>query len=113
METHWLAEKDRLFNLELSEDGKRVQIEEVPWARFGDASGWLTSPAFDMESGYSREAERAMNAADCLMAGYEEQLPGEMKGAETIHRELLRTLDGRDPFWPLWLPFYRSQGGKP
>jgi hypothetical protein len=113
METHWLAEKDRLFNLELSEDGKRVQIEEVPWARFGDASGWLTSPAFDMESGYSREAERAMNAADCLMAGYEEQLPGEMKDAETIHRELLRTLDGRDPFWPLWLPFYRSQGGKP
>jgi hypothetical protein len=113
METHWTSDKDRLFNLELSEDGKRVQVEEVPWARFGDASGWLTSPAFDMESGYSREAERAMNAADNLIAGYHDELPGDLKDSEDVHQELLRTLDAGDPFWPLWLPFYRSKGGKP
>jgi hypothetical protein len=113
METHWLPERDRLFNLELAADGKRVQVEEVPWARFGDASGWLTSPAFDMESGYSREAERAMNAADNLIAGYAEELPSNLNDPESIHRELLRTLDAGDPFWPLWLPFYRKEGGKP
>lgn len=113
METHWMPEKDRLFNLELSEDGTRVQVEEVPWARFGDASGWLTSPAFDMRSGYSREAEQAMDAADNLIAGYDHELPGHLQDPETIHHELLRTLDPADPFWPLWLPFYRSKGGIP
>lgn len=113
METRWDETKDRLFNLELTEDGKQVQVEEVPWARFGDASGWLTSPAFDMESGYSLEAERAMNAADNLIAGYSEELPSDLKDPESIHRELLRTLDAGDPFWPLWLPFYRKEGGKP
>jgi hypothetical protein len=103
METRWNEAQDRLFNLELTEDGKSVRIEEVRWARFGDASGWLTSPAFDMESGYSREAERAMNAADNLTAGFTDELPVDLKDAESIHRELVRTLDGGDSFWPLWL----------
>jgi hypothetical protein len=66
-----------------------------------------------MESGYSREAERAMNAADNLIAGYHDELPGDLKDSEDVHQELLRTLDAGDPFWPLWLPFYRSKGGKP
>lgn len=111
METRWNEAKDRLFNLELNEDGKQVRVEEVPWARFGDASGWLTSPAFDMESGYSREAERALNAADNLIAGFFDELPTDLKDAESVHKELLRTLDGGDPFWPMWLPYYRKEGG--
>ncbi|MCX6875016.1 MAG: ATP-binding protein [Verrucomicrobia bacterium] len=113
METRWIPARDRLFNLELTEDGKQVEVEEVPWARFGDASGWLTSPAFDMESGYSREAERAMSAADHLIAEYADELPDNLQDPESIHQELLRTLDAGDPFWPLWLPFFRSKGGKP
>ena len=112
METQWNEAKDRLFNLELTEDRKSVVVEEVLWARFGDASGWLTSPAFDMESGYSREAERAMNAADNLIAGFTDELPGDLNNAKSVHAELMRTLDGGDPFWPLWLPYYRKEGGE-
>lgn len=109
MEPHWEDDTDRLFNLELSADGKRVEVEKVPWAKFGDASGWLTSPAFDMESGYSREAEDAMKAADDLMAGITDNLPEGMKDVASIHAALQRTLDGGDPYWPMWLPFYRQQ----
>ena len=109
MEPHWQDADDKLFNLELTEDGKQVKVEEVPWARFGDASGWLTSPAFDMNSGFSREAEEAMQAADDLMAGQTDELPEGLKDAESIHKALQSTLDGGAPYWPMWLPFYRQQ----
>ena len=67
IETAFNSEVDRLFNLELGR--KNAEVESVQWAKFGDASGWLTSPMFDMESGYGKEAEAAMRAADDLMAG--------------------------------------------
>jgi len=111
METEFQAATDRLFNFEQKGVG-RVEVEEVQWAKFGDASGWLTSPAFDMDSGYSREAETAMKAADDLMAGYLDELPDALKTPEQIHAELKRTLDGGDPYWPLWLPYYRQQLGE-
>jgi len=109
MEPHWQEDTDSLFNLELSEDGKQVEVEEIIWAKFGDASGWLTSPAFDMGPGNSPEAETAMKAADDLMAGETEDLPGDLNDAESIHKALQNTLDGADPYWPMWLPFYRQQ----
>lgn len=113
METLWETDKDKLFNLELDETGREVHLEEIPWAKFGDASGWLTSPAFDMNSGYGKEAERAMLAADDLMAGYVDDLPKGLTTAEEIHTELKRTLDGSDPYWPMWLPFYRRNTESP
>ncbi len=113
MEPHWQENQDKLFNLELSEDGKQVEVEEVRWARFGDASGWLTSPAFDMNSGYSREAEAAMQAADDLMADLKDDLPEGLRDVESIHKKLQHTLDGGDPYWPMWLPFYRQQTKAP
>lgn len=110
METTWKEDTDRLFNLELTDDGKQVIVEPVRWARFGDATGWLTSPAFDMPSGYAREAERAIDAADHFMAGMMNDLPEGLRDREAIHNELSRTLDGSDAFWTLWLPFYREGG---
>lgn len=107
METKWEDSQDKLFNLELDESGSKVKLEHVTWSKFGDASGWLTSPAFDMCSGYSREAERAIQAADDLMADYVDELPEGLQSAEAINKELERTLDGSDPYWPMWLPFYR------
>lgn len=110
VETMVAPQTDRLFNLELKGAGP-VEVTTVEWAKFGDASGWLTSPAFDMDSGYSQEAEAAMKAADDLMAGYLDELPPHLHTAEQIHAELRRTLDGGDPYWPLWLPYYRQQRG--
>lgn len=112
VETEFNPQTDRLFNFERKGRGV-VQVEEVPWAKFGDASSWLTSPAFDMDSGYSREAETAMKAADDLMAGYYDGLPDTLRTVEQIHAELKRTLDGGDPYWPLWLPYYRQQSNTP
>lgn len=109
METRWDNEKDRLFNLELVEGGKRVRVEEVPWARFGDASSWLTSPAFDLETGYSLEAERAIHAADRLMSDELESVPEELRSKEAVHAELRITLDPADLFWSMWLPFYERE----
>lgn len=76
---------------------------------FGDASAWLTSPAFDLDSGYSLEAERAINAADCLIAVYSEQLPENLNTTEAIHSELERTLDPSDSYWALWMPYYKRE----
>lgn len=108
METEFDVVTDRLFNFEQKGIGQ-VEVETVRWAKFGDASGWLTSPAFDMDSGYSREAEQAMQAADDLMAGMTAELPAGLSDVHSIHAELQRTLDGGDAFWPMWLPFYRQQ----
>ena len=112
VETQFQTSTDRLFNFEQKGVG-RVEVQEVQWAKFGDASGWLTSPAFDMESGYSQEAEAAMKAADDLMAGYLVELPSHLRTSDQIHAELKRTLDGGDPYWPLWLPYYRQQRQQP
>jgi hypothetical protein len=110
IETAFNSEVDRLFNLELGR--KNAEVEPVQWAKFGDASGWLTSPMFDMESGYGKEAEAAMRAADDLMAGRLDRLPSNLQTIDQIHGELGRTLDAADPYWPFWLPFYWQQGGK-
>lgn len=110
LESVFDPENDRLFNLELGQE--HAAVEPVQWAKFGDASGWLTSPMFDMESGYAKEAEVAMRAADDFMAGYLDALPRNLQTSEEIHAQLVRTLDGADPYWPFWLPFYRQQGGK-
>jgi hypothetical protein len=102
---------DQLFNLEMGQ--RNAEVEPVRWAKFGDATGWLTSPMFDMESGYSKEAEAAMKAADDFMAGHLAVLPPRLQTVEEIHAELARTLDAADPYWPFWLPFFRQRGGKP
>lgn len=107
LENHFDPDLDRLFHFEMG--GAEVQVEQMAWAKFGDASGWLTSPAFDVESGgYSLEAERAMKAADDLMAGLNDQLPPELQTADLIQSELARSLDALDPYWTFWQNFYRK-----
>jgi predicted ATP-binding protein involved in virulence len=102
LETMFAPEADRLFNLELNQQGQ-VRLETVIWAKHGDAVEWLRSPAFDMRSGYSREAERALQAAQSWLAGREDQLPQGLQSREAIEAELKRALAEDDPFWPRWL----------
>jgi len=64
---------------------------------------WLLSPAFDMRSGYAREAERALQAAQSFLAGRADQLPDDLRTREQIDAELRRVLAAHDPFWPRWL----------
>lgn len=97
VETLFDEARDRLFNLELTPE-REVRLETVKWARFGNIVEWLRSPAFDMKSGYSKEAEKALIAANRWMRGQHDGLT-----REAVQSELERTLPGGDPFWPRWL----------
>ncbi|MCX6876631.1 MAG: AAA family ATPase [Verrucomicrobia bacterium] len=97
VETLFDESRDRLFNLELTSEG-RVRLETVQWARFGSIIEWLRSPAFDMKSGYSKEAEQALIAANRWIKGERDGL-----NVAAIQAELGRTLANSDPFWPRWL----------
>lgn len=104
------SEKDRLFDLDLSQETGRVELSVRPWIKYGDAVGYLQSPLFDSPSaGYSREAICAMQAADDFMAGDLEKLPTELRTVQSIHEALLNSLGGSDPWWPFWMSFYREK----
>lgn len=102
LETVFVPDTDRLFNLELNDAGA-VCLETILWSKQGDAVEWLRSPAFDMLSGYSCEAERALKAAQSWLAGRNDQLPEGLRTREEIECELKRSLAEDDPFWPRWL----------
>lgn len=55
-------ELDRIFTFDL--EGRRVVVREVPWSKQGDAVGWLVSDIFGLKQARSREAERAIEAAE-------------------------------------------------
>ena len=103
IESYFDKDRDRLFHFGL-EDKRKVTLTKVPWSKQGDAVGWLTSEAFGLQQARSREAERAIDAANALMRNDAmEQYPDDLQTKEQIHRELQRLLPGHDPFWPRWL----------
>ncbi len=99
---------DRVLLLDLREEGARAV--GVPWAKQGDAVGWLTSEVFGLRQARSREAERAIEAAEAWMRGDREPLPADLASREAIHHELLRVLAGHDPFWPRWVVHTEEAG---
>jgi hypothetical protein len=107
LETICSEERDRLFNLELDEKGHPA-LTTIGWAKYGDANGWLTSPAMDLPSGYSAAAEAAMTAALNLIARRKAMLHGKTVTKKEVHAELLRTLRDTDPWWRYWMAFYRD-----
>lgn len=94
------SERDRFFVFELDAQSRTVALDEVPWANEGDATHWLTSPAFKLEQARSLEAERAIQDADAFMRGDE---PARIKTRAAIDAELHRVLSGDDVFWPRWI----------
>lgn len=101
IEPHFKPARDKLFVFEL--DGADVTVRELPWAKRGDAIGWLTSPVFGLEQARSIEAERAVEAAEAFMRGETGALPEGLRSEEEIHRELVRLLPDQDRFWPRWI----------
>jgi len=98
VETLFDEEQDKLHHFALR-DGKIV-VEEIGWAKQGDAVNWLVSETFGLAQGRSREAERAIEAAEAFMRG--DVTPSDLNTHEKIHAELLRVLGGLDDFWPRW-----------
>lgn len=99
VETLFDEERDQLLHFSLS--GSKIQIETLPFAKQGDAVNWLVSETFGLEQARSREAERAIEAAEAFMRGAPP--PPDLDTQEKIHAELLRVLPGHDDFWPRWL----------
>jgi len=104
-------ERDSLFLFELDQGSKEISLRKLPWAKQGDAVGWLTSPAFGLEQARSREAEIAIESAEAFMRGEVARLPKAFRTKDQIHRELLRLLAGQDPFWPRWI--VQTKAGRP
>ncbi len=104
-ETHFDAETDAWFDFDLkiteSATGasrQDVEVTKREFERRGDILNWLTSEAFDMQSGYSLEAETALQRA----AEFSQSGSADQKEAQTITQELQRVLSDTDPFWMRW-----------
>jgi hypothetical protein len=99
VETLFDEERDKLHHFALR-DGKIV-VEEIGWAKQGDAVNWLVSETFGLAQGRSRDAEQAINAAEAFMCG--DATPPNLDTREKIDAELRRVLGGDDDFWPRWV----------
>lgn len=104
LESIFDAESDVLYHL--YGDGPVVKLEEFPFVKYGDASGWLTSPLFGLRHARSKEAERAIEDAKAL------QLVDNVDKAEVteVSERLKRHLAAEDKFWPRWIYFAELNG---
>lgn len=104
MEASFDDSTDVLYHLYAS--GPAVTLEETPFVKYGDVSGWLTSPVFGLQSARSREAESAIEAAKSL------QLQADPSADEVaaVSARLKLYLADDDKFWPRWLYFAEQNG---
>ena len=101
METEFDESKDRVLTFETHNGA--VSVHEVPWAKQGDAVGWLVSDVFGLRQARSKEAEEAIEAAEAYMRGDADALPRDLRTREAIHQRLVDVLADHDPFWPRWV----------
>lgn len=99
--------QDALWKLDL-EDGA-AKLERDVWHKRGDASDWLTSDVFDLDSARSKEAEDALEEAAKAMS----QPDFDSKRAAQIHSTLLGLLPDTDPFWIRWRYIGERKGWLP
>lgn len=102
--------QDAWFDLDLVREGSDkvayVALTQREWIRHGDASSWLVSDAFDMKSGRSIEAERALEEAAIAMSA--EDFDG--RKAKVLKAKLLGLLGDTDPFWIRWNYVAKKKG---
>ncbi len=101
LEPEFNPDLDKVFHFDTRENA--VSVRELKWVPQGDAVGWLVSEAFGLVQARSKQAERAIEAAEAFMRGDATQLPTDLATREQIHQELKRVLPGHDPFWPRWV----------
>ena len=104
VETEFSEESDVLAHLQLVEGS--VTLDRLEFHKYGDMSGWLTSPVFGMTHARSRDAERAIEQAKALQLEDEPSLAQITKATENLKRTLAPT----DNFWSRWIYFARQAG---
>ena len=90
------AKQDVWFDIDLV--GDKVCLTERTFFRQGNVCNWLTSDAFDMKSGYSREAEAAIEKAKALLSCDNTGM-SEARQVDVLLRNALSEID---PFWIRW-----------
>ncbi len=107
IEPQFDEEKDRVFIFE--EEKGEIELRRFDWAKFGEASSWLTSPVFGLHSDRSKESERALEAAYAYMRGENLDKYPNLQTKEEIGRELYCVLPSDDPFLVEWDYFLKQQ----
>ncbi len=87
---------DRLLHVEVESNG--ASVHEIPWAKQGDASQWLMSPAFGLTEPRSAEAEAAIKTALDFAKGVAVGVT-----RRQVTDMLRHALPGDDPFLVRWV----------
>lgn len=101
LEPFFDSERDALFHLRLRRG--QAELNAEPWAKQGDAAHWLMSEVFGLEQARSKEAERAIEAAEAFMREDPAGLSEGLRSRGEIHEQLKKLLPPHDPFWARWL----------
>lgn len=104
MEPSFDSSTDVLYHLYGA--GPTVKLEETPFIKYGDVSGWLTSPLFGLQHARSREAELAIEAAKSLQL----RADPSAEDVASVSARLKLHLADDDRFWPRWLYFAEQHG---
>ncbi|MBQ6471840.1 MAG: AAA family ATPase [Victivallales bacterium] len=88
------ASCDKWLDIDADKKG-RIVLSERPFERLGNSDDWLTSEAFDLQSTYSVEAEKAMNEASALL---EDLGPHDAEAIKKAYQNLLKTLNPKDAY---------------
>jgi hypothetical protein len=99
-------EQDAWFDLDLEQRRNKPQVvlHKREFVRYGDASSWLTSKAFDLKEARSIPAERAISRALELTTSKEPSAKDIKEVDDLLHAALSDT----DRFWLRWSQFRDS-----
>lgn len=104
VETLFDSKKDAWFDLDLT-DGK-VTLTKRAFIRLGNINNWLTSKAFDLKQGYSKEAEQVLEHASLALS--DENFGSD--DAQKLDQQLRSVLSETDPFWIRWRFVVKKKG---
>lgn len=100
LEGNFNDQRDRLFHLDFN--GQFATVEQMQWARHGDASNWLTSPVFALAEARSLDAQLAIQAAQAWMAGRNDDLKVPLNTQEAIDAALRASVPATDDVMFQW-----------
>lgn len=102
--------QDSLLDLDFDRQ-QGVRLERAPFHKLGTAENWLSSRHFDMETGYSEEAENVYREAAALV-DKDIREPGKVQRQDflSVDSKLRDVLPDQDLFWVSWRSFGRKRG---
>ncbi|HEY0004950.1 MAG TPA: AAA family ATPase, partial [Pyrinomonadaceae bacterium] len=98
-------ERDKLFHLDLTSDGK-VTFDEKQFVAYGAVDSWLTSDVFELEQPRNRDSEKAIEDAIAL----QKQKNPSKEEVQRVTDALLRYVPAEDKFWARWVYFAEQFG---